>query len=257
MNNENLMETKEKTFEEKMTLLREYVEGANHIAFFGGAGVSTESGIPDFRSKDGLYNQHDVKFEKYKPEYLLSKDCLFHNPKVFYEYYRQKLDCRTINPNATHYFLAKLESEGKRVSIITQNIDGLHQKAGSKEVYEIHGTTMKNICSHCGATFEKDYIFESKESIPKCPHCGRGMVRPMVTLYGEELPDDFVEAMEVLHNADLCIVAGTSLSVYPAANLLQDYYGEHLVIVNRDATDKDKYADLVFYNNLKEVFGNW
>ena len=165
--------------------LREYINKSNNIVFFGGAGVSTESGIPDFRSKDGLYNQHDVRFDQYEPEYLLSKNCLYNNPKVFYEFYRQKLDTRNVEPNITHKVLAKMEAVGKLSAIVTQNIDGLHQKAGSENVFEIHGTTQRNYCSKCGKTYPADFLYESstheaktsrfepnlslsKDSIPKC-----------------------------------------------------------------------------------------
>ena len=183
--------------------LREYINKSNNIVFFGGAGVSTESGIPDFRSKDGLYNQHDVRFDQYEPEYLMSKNCLYNNPKVFYEFYRQKLDTRNVEPNITHKVLAKMEAVGKLSAIVTQNIDGLHQKAGSENVFEIHGTTQRNYCSKCGKTYPADFLYESstheaktsrfepnlslsKDSIPKC-EC-RGLIRPDVTLYGEGLP---------------------------------------------------------------------
>ena len=141
--------------------LREYINKSNNIVFFGGAGVSTESGIPDFRSKDGLYNQHDVRFDQYEPEYLLSKNCLYNNPKVFYEFYRQKLDTRNVEPNITHKVLAKMEAVGKLSAIVTQNIDGLHQKAGSENVFEIHGTTQRNYCSKCGKTYPADFLYES------------------------------------------------------------------------------------------------
>lgn len=164
--------------------LKKYIEESNNIVFFGGAGVSTESGILDFRSKNGLYNQHDIQFDKYEPEYLLSRECLYHNPKVFYEFYRQKMDTRNIEPNITHKVLAKMEEAGKLSAIITQNIDGLHQKAGSKNVFEIHGTTQRNYCSKCGKEYNSDYIFDTNETIPKC-EC-RGLIRPDVTLYGEK-----------------------------------------------------------------------
>lgn len=163
--------------------LREYIEESNNIVFFGGAGVSTESGIPDFRSKDGLYNQHNIQFEKYNPEYLLSRECLYNNPKVFYEFYRQKMDTRNIEPNITHKVLAKMEEIGKLKAIVTQNIDGLHQKAGSKNVFEIHGTTQRNYCSKCKMEYHSDFLFNTKDAIPKC-ECG-GLIRPDVTLYGE------------------------------------------------------------------------
>lgn len=243
-------------FEERIELLQQYVNEAKHIAFFGGAGVSTESGIPDFRSKDGLYNQKDVHFEQYSPEYLLSHSCLYDHPKVFYEFYRQKMDCRNIEPNITHKVLAQWEEKGKRVSVITQNIDGLHQKAGSKEVYEVHGSTQRNYCNCCGKKYPSDYIFESNEDVPRCPDCGAGsMIRPEVTLYEENLPQAFSDATMVLHKADLMIIAGTSLTVYPAANMVRDFYGKHLVVVNRDVTSQDKNADLVFHENMGQVFG--
>ena len=244
-------------FENRLNKLKELVNNAKHIAFFGGAGVSTESGVPDFRSKDGLYNQYDVQFEKFQPEFLLSKNCLYHYPKTFFEFYRQKFDCRNVQPNVTHLKLAELEANGKRVSVITQNVDGLHEKAGSKEIYNIHGTTLKNYCTKCGREFPANTIFESDEPIPHCPDCkGVGFIRPAVTMYGESLPHAFVDAMNVVKEADLMIVAGTSLTVYPAANLLSYFEGEHLVIINRDATDKDDYAELVFHENLGDVFSN-
>lgn len=241
-------------FNERIEKLNELIEKSNRIVFFGGAGVSTESGIPDFRSKDGLYNQHDVQFDKYQPEYLLSHSCLYNNPKVFYEFYRQKMDCRNIEPNITHLKLAELEQKGKLSAIITQNIDGLHQKAGSKNVLEIHGTTQRNYCSNCKAEYHPDFLFNTTEAIPKC-ECG-GLIRPDVTLYEENLPDQaWSEAVDRLMKADLLIVGGTSLTVYPAKNLIQYYYGENLVIINRDITDYDKWADLLFRENLGDVFG--
>lgn len=240
--------------EKRIEQLQKLIDEASHIAFFGGAGVSTESGIPDFRSKDGLYNQHDVQFEAYAPEYLLSHDCLMDQPKVFYEYYRQKMDCRTIMPNITHLKLAQLEEAGKRVSVITQNIDGLHQKAGSKEVYELHGSTWRNYCTHCKMEHASNAIFDAKEQVPICPHCKTGMIRPEVTLYGEQLPEDFTRALQILQKADLLIVAGTSLTVYPAATLVQYYQGGAMVVMNRDATSADASADLIFHENMGSIF---
>jgi NAD-dependent deacetylase len=194
-------------------------------------------------------------FKDFKPEYLLSKDCLNHNPKVFYAFYRAKMDCRGYEPNVTHKYLANLEASGKRVSVIPQNIDGLHQKAGSKEVYEIHGTTMKEYCMCCGKEYPFGYIFDSNDAIPRCEKCGqKGFVRPSVTLYGETLPKAFGDAHFCMEEADLCIVAGTSLTVYPASNLVSLTYGK-LVIVNRDETEADNVADLVFHENMGEVFG--
>ena len=239
-------------FEEKIALLQQKIDDAENIVFFGGAGVSTESGVPDFRSKDGLYNQHDVRFEDYEPEFLLSRNCLDHEPEVFFEFYRQKLDCRSIKPNITHEKLAELEARGKHITIITQNIDGLHQKAGSKHVLEIHGTTARVYCEKCHKQFEQKDIFDSKELVPRC-ECG-GKIRPDIVLYGEYLPDVYYEAQNKIDNADLIIVAGTSLTVYPAANLISAYHKYKTVIVNHDATEKDRCACLVLHNRLGEVF---
>lgn len=240
---------------DKIEKLLKFIEESNSIVFFGGAGVSTESGIPDFRSKDGLYNQHDVQFEKYKPEYLLSEDCLFKNPKVFYEFYRQKMDTRNIEPNITHKVLAKLEETGKLKAIVTQNIDGLHQKAGSKNVYEIHGTTQRNYCHKCKKEYDPNFLFETKELIPKCD-C-RGLIRPDVVLYGEGLPGKAVEgAINAIRNADMLIIGGTSLQVYPAANFVYDFYGEHLVIVNKEELKitLNQDSDLFICESLGKVF---
>lgn len=235
--------------------LREYIEESNNIVFFGGAGVSTESGIPDFRSKDGLYNQHDVQFDKYEPEYLLSRECLYNNPKVFYEFYRQKMDTRNIEPNITHKVLAKMEEIGKLKAIVTQNIDGLHQKAGSKNVFEIHGTTQRNYCSKCKKEYHSDFLFDTKETIPKC-ECG-GLIRPDVTLYGENLPNDAVNgAVEAINNADMLIIGGTSLKVYPAANYISYFSGRHLVVINREKIQvlMNKDTDLIIVDSLGNVF---
>lgn len=235
--------------------LREYIEESNNIVFFGGAGVSTESGIHDFRSKDGLYNQHDVQFDKYKPEYLLSRECLYNNPKVFYEFYRQKMDTRNIEPNITHKVLAKMEEIGKLKAVVTQNIDGLHQKAGSEKVYEIHGTTQRNYCGKCGKEYEPNYIFNSKEAIPKCS-C-RGLIRPDVTLYGETLPVQAnFNAITAISEADMLIVGGTSLQVYPAANYLLYFSGKHLVVINNEKIDVklNDDTDLMIVDSLGKVF---
>lgn len=216
--------------------LREIIDGSDDIVFFGGAGVSTESGIPDFRSTDGLYNQHDVRFDGYSPEYLLSHSCLTREPEVFYEFYRQKLDTRTVKPNAAHYYLAKLERAGKLRAVVTQNIDSLHQRAGSRRVYEIHGTTARNYCAKCGKEYDADYIFRSKAAVPRCD-CG-GLIRPDVTLYEESLPYEAVEkATEAIRGADTLIIGGTSLRVYPAASYIHYFRGAHLVVVNREHLD--------------------
>ena len=240
----------------KLDKFMQYINESDNIVFFGGADVSTESGIPDFRSKDGLYNQHDVQFDKYEPEYLLSRECLYNNPKVFYEFYRQKLDTRNIEPNITHQVLAGLERMGKLKAIVTQNIDGLHQKAGSKHVYEIHGTTNKNYCHKCKKEYPSDFIFETTESIPKC-ECG-GLIRPDITLYGENLPKDAVEkAHDAIKNADMLIVAGTSLQVYPAASFIYDFSGEHLIVINKEKLDipLNDESDIMFQDSLGNVFG--
>lgn len=242
--------------------LKEYIDDGKNIVFFGGAGVSTESGIPDFRSKDGLYNQHDVKFDAYEPEYLLSRECLYHNPKVFFEFYRQKMDCRTIEPNITHKVLAKMEEAGKLTAIVTQNIDGLHQKAGSKNVYEIHGSTLRNYCTKCGKELPADFIFENTERIPHCPECC-GMVRPDVVLYGENLPDDAVnKALKAIREADMLIIGGTSLQVYPASNFINYFSGDHLILINKEKLIchfNDK-TDIQINGSIGEVFAeieNW
>lgn len=235
--------------------LRNYIEESNNIVFFGGAGVSTESGIPDFRSKDGLYNQHDVRFENYEPEYLLSKECLYNNPKVFYEFYRQKMDVRDIQPNITHRVLATLEKAGKVKAIVTQNVDGLHQKAGSKNVFEIHGTTQKNYCSKCNMEYHPNFLFNTKSKIPKC-EC-RGLIRPDITLYGENLPEKAViGAINAISKADMLIVAGTSLQVYPAANLISYFEGKHLVVINKEKIDMlmNEDTDLLIIDSLGDVF---
>lgn len=235
--------------------LKEYIEESNNIVFFGGAGVSTESGIPDFRSKDGLYNQHDIQFDKYEPEYLLSRECLYNNPKVFYEFYRQKMNTRNIEPNITHNVLAKMERIGKLKAIVTQNIDGLHQKAGSKNVFEIHGTTRRNYCSKCKKEYPSDYIFIANEGIPKC-EC-RGQIRPDVTLYGEQLPENAVMcAINAIQKADMLIVGGTSLQVYPAANYVSYFSGEHLVVINREKIKVmlNEETDLMIVDSLGNVF---
>lgn len=248
-------------FEQRINKFNELIKKSKKIVFFGGAGVSTESGIPDFRSKDGLYNTMGVKFEKYSPEYLLSGDCLRKEPEVFFEFYRQKLNCEGIEPNITHKVLAEMEKKGKLFSIITQNIDGLHQKAGSKKVWEIHGTTLKNYCMRCGQPYPADYIFKSKEAVPRCKEddylyeC-EGIIRPNVVLYGESLPSSaWNEAYSDLAEADLIIVGGTSLQVYPAASFIQEQVRfKKVVLINREETDIDDECEIVFHENLGDVF---
>lgn len=219
--------------DEKIQTLRSWIGQSRRIVFFGGAGVSTESGVPDFRSKDGLYNRRDVRFENYRPEYLLSHDCLTNEPTVFYEYYRQKMDARFAKPNACHRYLAQLERNGKLTAVVTQNIDSLHQDAGSRNVLEIHGSTRRNYCARCGKRYPADFIFDSPEPIPRCD-CG-GTVRCDVTLYGEQLPQQAVtDAVNAIARADMLIIGGTSLTVYPAASYVGYFGGEHLVIINKE-----------------------
>ncbi len=235
--------------------LKEIIDGSDNIVFFGGAGVSTESGVPDFRSADGLYNTPDVRFEKYTPEYLLSRDCLETAPEVFFEFYRQKLDARAASPNPAHLYLARLEREGKLKAVVTQNIDGLHTKAGSRRVYEIHGSTERNYCMRCRKAFPADYIYSSTDRVPRCP-CG-GIVRCDVTLYGESLPEDAVSgAIKAIREADVLIIGGTSLTVYPAASFVRYFRGSHLVIINRDHLDYplDPETDLEINLPIGEVF---
>ena len=241
--------------DKKIEKLQKFIEESENIVFFGGAGISTECGVPDFRSKDGLYNQHDVQFEKYDPEYLLSHSCLVDHPKVFYEYYRQKMDARHVQPNITHKVLARMEEEGKLLAVVTQNIDGLHQKAGSKKVYELHGTTLRNYCAWCKKEYPSDYLFESNEAVPKC-ECG-GQIRPDVTLYEEALPDTAVNgAIGAIASADMLIIGGTSLRVYPAASYVRYFKGKHLVVINREELDVrlDPENDLFICGSLGDVF---
>lgn len=228
--------------------LQSIINESNNIVFFGGAGVSTESGIKDFRGKNGLYKS---LYKGYPPEYLLSKDCLEENTEMFYDYYREYLNNESIEPNITHYFLTKLESTGKLKAIVTQNIDGLHEKSGSKNVLNIHGTVLRNYCNKCLKEYPSDYIFKSS-GIPKC-ECG-GLIRPDVVLYGEMLNDSFEEAIKYIQECDTLIVGGTSLSVYPAASLVRYFNGKHLVIINDMVTPYDNNADLVIHSSLGEVF---
>ncbi|MBQ3436259.1 MAG: NAD-dependent protein deacylase [Bacilli bacterium] len=228
--------------------LQKLIDDSNNIVFFGGAGVSTESGIRDFRGKNGLYKE---KYKGILPEYMLSHECLFKEPKLFYEYYKDNMNCSDAQPNVIHKYLKELEDKGKLKAVITQNIDGLHQKAGSKNVLELHGTTNRCYCTECGKEYPGEYIFKS-ESIPKCS-CG-GMIRPDVVLYGEMLPDSYNEAVHYIMDADLMIVAGTSLTVQPASSLLGYFKGKHLVIINDMPTPYDSMAEIVINKSLKEVF---
>lgn len=250
------------TLEERVEKLKELIV-ENKTVFFGGAGVSTASGIPDFRSSDGLYNQKN-EFNV-QPEYLLSKECLNHNPKMFYKFYRDKFDVRSYEPNEVHKKLAEMEQRGYLNGIITQNVDCLHQKAGNKNVAEIHGTIAKNYCSICGTEYDENYIFENTETIPRCTFCKKqmGFIRPRVTLYGENLPQKEMNKAyfyitgnkeENIPMANLMIVGGTSLLVSPANQFVSTYYGRYLVIMNREETSFDKYADIIFREDINEVF---
>ena len=233
---------------EKIEKLKQWISESSRIVFFGGAGVSTESGIPDFRSVDGLYNQ---KFE-YPPEQIISHSFFVRRPEYFYRFYREKMLPLGFEPNITHKVLAKWEEEGRLSAVVTQNIDGLHQKAGSKRVYELHGSVLRNYCQRCGKFHSAEFIMNSV-GVPKCD-CG-GTVKPDVVLYEEGLDGDTIEkAVAAIYQADLLIVAGTSLTVYPAAGLINYYRGNRLVLINRDATPYDRHADLVFHDSLGKIF---
>ena len=228
--------------------LKSWIREAQSAVFFGGAGVSTESGIPDFRSVDGLYNQ---KFE-YPPETIISHSFYEKNPSYFFRFYREKMLPLGFEPNITHRVLARWEREGRLAAVVTQNIDGLHQKAGSKHVYELHGSVLRNHCTRCGKFYPAEFVRDAKD-IPLCD-CG-GIVKPDVVLYEEALDENTVaKAVSAIRKADLLIVGGTSLTVYPAAGLLRYYRGNRLVLINRDETPYDAYADLVFHDSLGAIF---
>ena len=222
---------------------------SNNIVFFGGAGVSTESGIPDFRSVDGLYNQ---KY-KFRPETILSHTFYVNNKDEFYRFYRDKMLCLDAAPNAAHLKLAELERAGKLKAVITQNIDGLHQKAGSKNVLELHGSVHRNYCEQCRKFFDAAYM-KASAGIPVCDACG-GPIKPDVVLYEESLDDEVIAAtVRYIREADMLIIGGTSLVVYPAAGLVHYYQGHKLVLINKGATDMDGTADLVLHDPIGEVF---
>ncbi|MCQ2523859.1 MAG: NAD-dependent protein deacylase [Lachnospiraceae bacterium] len=237
--------------EREIEILRDWIDKSDNIVFFGGAGVSTESGIPDFRSQDGLYH---TKY-KYPPETIVSHTFLTRKTEEFFDFYKEKMvaPVLTAMPNAAHEALAKWEKEGKLKAVITQNIDSLHQKAGSSEVLELHGTVMKNYCINCRREYSAEYVVNSK-MVPRCEIC-EGLVRPDVVLYEEGLDMEVVnKAIQYISSADVLIVGGTSLVVYPAAGLIQYYKGNKLVLVNLSETSQDKNADLVIHGKIGEVF---
>ena len=233
---------------EKLEILKQWIAESENIVFFGGAGVSTESGIPDFRSVDGLYSQ---KFD-YPPEVIISHSFYERRPEYFFNFYREKMLPLGFEPNITHRVLARWEEEGKLAAVVTQNIDGLHQKAGSKRVYELHGSVLRNYCVRCRKFHSAEFVKDAP-GVPRCS-CG-GIVKPDVVLYEESLDERTIEgAVRAIAKADLLIVAGTSLTVYPAAGLVNYYRGNRLVLINRDATPYDSSADLVFHDSLGSIF---
>lgn len=237
---------------ENIKRLQEMIDESNNIVFFGGAGVSTESGIPDFRSVDGLYNQ---KYD-YPPETILSHGFFMRNKEEFYRFYFEKILIDGIDPNPAHIALAQLEKSGKLKAVVTQNIDGLHQLAGSKTVYELHGSTQRNYCMSCHEFYDGEYMLEQKASgakIPKCQKCG-GDIKPDVVLYEEGLDDEVVSgAVNAISRADMLIIGGTSLVVYPAAGLVNYYNGNKLVLINKSSTSQDSYANLIISEPIGKV----
>lgn len=229
--------------------LQQWINESNSIVFFGGAGVSTESGIPDFRSVDGLYHQ---KYD-YPPETILSHTFYMSKTEEFYKFYQDKLLCEGAEPNAAHLKLAELERAGKLKAVVTQNIDGLHQAAGSKKVLELHGSVLRNYCQKCGQFYDMHYIKETT-GVPKC-ECG-GNIKPDVVLYEEGLDQSIMqESVSSIRNADMLIIGGTSLAVYPAAGLIDYYQGNRLVLINRDTTPMDNRANLVMHGSIGEILG--
>ncbi len=234
--------------EDSVKKLKEIVDNSDNIVFFGGAGVSTESNIPDFRSTDGLYNQT----YKYPPETILSHSFYVRNTEEFYRFYKDKMLYLDAKPNKAHLKLAEWEKNGKLKAVITQNIDGLHQAAGSKKVYELHGSVLRNYCTKCGKFFSAQYILES-DGVPKC-ECG-GIIKPDVVLYEEGLDNEVMRnAISAIANADVLIIGGTSLAVYPAAGLIDYYRGNKLVLVNKSTTPMDSRANLLVSGSIGEIF---
>ena len=235
--------------QQELETLKNWIDNSDNIVFFGGAGVSTESGIPDFRSVDGLYNQQ----YDYPPETILSHTFFRRNTEEFYRFYRAKMLALDAKPNAAHKKLAQWEQEGKLKAVVTQNIDGLHQAAGSKVVYELHGSVHRNYCQKCGAFYDARYMLEST-GIPKCEKCG-GIIKPDVVLYEEGLDDATIRgAIHAISHADVLIIGGPSLTVYPAAGLIDYYNGNKLVLINKSVTPMDSRADLLVQGPIGEIF---
>lgn len=239
--------------DDKIAEFQRMIDESKKIVFFGGAGVSTESGIPDFRSQDGLYSQQ----WKYPPETIISRSFFDANPQEFYRFYREKLIIKGVEPNITHLKLAELEQAGKLTAVVTQNIDGLHQKAGSKKVYELHGSVLRNFCMDCHSFYDEKFISESEnaeDKLPHCPECG-GLVKPDVVLYEEGLDDNTVNgAIKAIAEADMLIIGGTSLVVYPAAGFIRYFQGKNLVMINKTETQADGMCNLVIHAGLGSVF---
>ena len=233
---------------DKIKELQEMIDESNNIVVFTGAGVSTDSGLKDFRGKDGLYK----KPSPYPAEYMLSNECFYEHTEEFYDYYKENFNCLDKEPNLIHKYFKHLEDIGKLKAVITQNIDGLHTKAGNKNIYEIHGTIMKNHCLKCHKEYDAKYIFDSK-GLPKC-NCG-GLIKPDVTLYGEMLPEDaYEEGLAMISKADMLIVCGSSLTVYPASGMIHYFKGKHLVIINHSITPYDDIASLVIHDKMNNIF---
>lgn len=234
---------------DKIKKLQTIINKSDNIVFFGGAGVSTASGIKDFRGENGLYKEN----HKYSVEYLLSIECFYKHPLDFFDFYKKNMNCLDIKPNIIHNYLTKLERRGKLKAIITQNIDGLHQKAGSKKVLELHGTIYTNHCVDCKKEYSAEYLFNCR-GIARCSCCG--VVKPDVVLYGEALPLSYNEALDYIYKADTLIVAGSSLLVQPASGLVKLFHGKNLIIINNEKTPYDDLATLVINQDLVEVFSN-
>lgn len=230
--------------------LREAIENAEKICVFTGAGISCPSGIPDFRSADGLYNEKDKS--GYSPEEIISHTFFTNHTDLFYDFYKSKMMYPEAEPNKAHKYFAQLESKGKKVSVVTQNIDGLHSVAGSNDVYELHGSVHRNFCVNCGTFYDSDYVYKS-EAIPECDKCG-GVVKPDVVLYEEGLDDDTViGAIKAIKESDLLIIIGTSLAVYPAASFVGYFKGETIALINKSSTPFDKKAHIVIYDDIINV----